>query len=262
MDASPTLTLSAPAAATDVCGDEPRKRGLVAPKRATARGLTALLSAPAATPPSTTFRNIPADKQRRVLEEARREFAEGGFLGASMNRLAAKLGIAKGSLFKYFGSKEGLFSGVFDHAVDRFSATLRRGRDETAGRPLAERLERLLIVGTDFVRGHPDIYRIYLKMLAGGDFPLRERLLTKVRTLSAKFLTPIIDEARRSGELPESLDTRLAVFVLDAVLDRFVQAQVQPFMDTGLGQSITNPHECHQAAKRLAAMLAGGFQLG
>jgi len=211
---------------------------------------------------STTFQNIPEDKQRRVLLEAQREFAEGGFLGASMNRLAGRLGIAKGSIFKYFGNKEGLFARVFDHAVDRFAATLRQGRDETIGRPLAERLSRLLVVGTDFVRQHPDIYRLYLKMLAGGDFPLRERFLAKVRTLSAKFLTPIINEAKRSSELPESLDTPLAVFVLDAVLDRFVQAQVQPFMDTGLGKTLNTPQECRQAAEKLAAMLAGGFRVG
>jgi hypothetical protein len=117
-------------------------------------------------------------------------------------------------------------------------------------------------VGTDFVREHPDIYRIYLKMLAGGDFPLRESLLGRVRKLSAKFLTPIIDEAKQAGELPQRLNTALAVFVLDAVLDRFVQAQAQPFMDTGLGQTLSDPKQCRQAAKHLAAMLAGGFHIG
>jgi AcrR family transcriptional regulator len=210
---------------------------------------------------SPTFQNIPPDKQRRVLDEARGEFAERGYLGASMNRLAARLGIAKGSIFKYFGNKEGLFSRVFDGAVDHFSGFMRQARDETAGSLLPERLERLLTVGTDFVRTHPDIYRIYLKMLAGGDFPFRERFLGQVRALSARFLTPIIEQAKASGELPASLDTALAVFVLDAVLDRFVQAQAQPWMDTGLHMSLDDP-ENRRAAKSLAAMLAGGFRLG
>jgi AcrR family transcriptional regulator len=211
---------------------------------------------------SPTFQNIPPDKQRRVLDEARGEFAERGYLGASMNRLAARLGIAKGSIFKYFGSKEGLFSKVFAGAVEHFSGFLRQARDETAGCPLTERLERLLTVGTDFVRTHPDIYRIYLKMLAGGDFPMRERFLGQVRALSAKFLTPIIEQAKASGELPASLDTALAVFVLDAVLDRFVQAQAQPWMDTGLRISLDDPENSRRAAKSLAVMLAGGFRNG
>jgi len=211
---------------------------------------------------SPTFSNIPPDKQRRVLDQARKEFAERGFLGASMNRLAARLGIAKGSIFKYFGNKEGLFSRVFAGAVEHFAGYLRQARDETQGRPLDERLERLLVVGTDFVRAHPDIHGIYLKMLAGGDFPLRERFLGQVRALSARFLTPIILEAKASGELPESLDPALAVFVLDAVLDRFVQAQAQPWMDTGLRISLDDPENSRRAAKSLAVMLAGGFRNG
>lgn len=211
---------------------------------------------------SATFQNIPPDKQRRVLCEAQREFAERGFLGASMNRLAARLGIAKGSIFKYFGNKEGLFAWAFAGAVESFSGFLRQARDETAGQPLAERLERLFVVGTDFVRTHPDIYRIYLKMLFNEDVPLRERFLSQVRSLSARFLTPLIEQAKASGELPSTVDAALAVFILDAVLDRFVQAQVQAWMDTGLHLSLKDPETSRRAAKSLAAMLAGGFRVG
>ncbi|MBI4805549.1 MAG: TetR/AcrR family transcriptional regulator [Desulfovibrio sp.] len=211
---------------------------------------------------SATFQNIPPDKQHRVLSEAQREFAERGFLGASMNRLAARLGIAKGSIFKYFGSKEGLFARVFAGAVESFSGFLRQARDETTGQPLAIRLERLLVVGTDFVRTHPDIYRIYLKMLFNEDFPLRERFLGQVRALSAKFLTPLIEQAKASGELPVTVNVALAVFILDAVLDRFVQAQAQAWMDTGLNLSLDDPETSRRAAKSLAAMLAGGFRVG
>ncbi|GFK95885.1 HTH-type transcriptional regulator MtrR [Fundidesulfovibrio magnetotacticus] len=206
---------------------------------------------------TSTFQNIPTDKQLRVLTEARAEFAERGFLGASMNRLAARLGIAKGSLFKYFGSKEGLFAKVFDQAVDRFSEGLRQARDETAGLPLAPRLERILDEGTRLVRQHPDIYRIYLKMLNHEDFPLRERFLSKVRALSTRFLTPVVLQARDRGELPPDLDPDLAVFVLDAVLDRFVLAQAEPWMAAGLALSLEDPEAARRTARKLAALLAG-----
>ncbi|WP_243311704.1 TetR/AcrR family transcriptional regulator [Fundidesulfovibrio agrisoli] len=215
---------------------------------------------------SDTFRNIPPDKQRRVLEEASSEFARHGFLGASMNRLAARLGIAKGSIFKYFGNKEGLFAQVFTGSVDLLSGSLRQARDETAGLPLAERLERVLLVGAQFARSHPNIYRIYLKMLFNEDFPLRERLLAQVRALSARFLTPIIEQAKASGELPQSLDVPLAVFMADAVLERFVQLQAAPAMDAGpqIGPTfgLDDPETSRLTAARLARMLAGGFTVG
>lgn len=205
---------------------------------------------------SATFQNIPPDKQARVLARAQEEFARHGFAAASMNRLAVGLGIAKGSLFKYFGSKENLFATVFDMAVAGFSEHLRGVRAETSGRPLRERLERIFVAGTDFVAAHPNILRLYLKILAGGDMPLRQGLLLRVRGLSARFLTPIVKEAKAAGELPGGVDTTLAVFVADAILDRFVQAQAEPWMDTGLSLAQSSPEAVRQAARSLSAMLA------
>ena len=46
------------------------------------------------------------------------EFASHGFKEASLNRLVQKVGIAKGSIFQYFGTKEKLFGFIFDHAVN------------------------------------------------------------------------------------------------------------------------------------------------
>ena len=53
-----------------------------------------------------TFKNLEAAKQRKVLDAAIDEFADHGVREASMNRMVQKLGIAKGSLFQYFGNKE------------------------------------------------------------------------------------------------------------------------------------------------------------
>ena len=68
----------------------------------------------------------PSDKQDRILDEALSEFAAKGYARASLNRLVSRLGIAKGSIFKYFRDKPGLFSQVFDFAVERVKRHLRR----------------------------------------------------------------------------------------------------------------------------------------
>jgi len=67
-----------------------------------------------------TFENLPDEKRQNVLAEATLEFAEHGYHQASINRIVGRLGIAKGSLFKYFGNKQGLFDYIFGHAVDHF----------------------------------------------------------------------------------------------------------------------------------------------
>ena len=58
----------------------------------------------------STFRQLPPDKQERVLDAALAEFADQGYHQASLNRMVAQAGIAKGSLYQYFPNKEGIFA--------------------------------------------------------------------------------------------------------------------------------------------------------
>jgi AcrR family transcriptional regulator len=180
-----------------------------------------------------TFENLPEEKQQRVLAEATREFADHGYHQASVNRIVDRLGIAKGSLFKYFGNKQGLFEHLFGHAVAQFKKPLKEIRD-TPGHDFFERIEQSFIAGGKFVDAHPHIYRIYLKMLFNENFPLRERFLGEIRGALAKFLRQLVEDGIKAGHLPESLNIDMAVFNLHAILDRFLQGHAVPSLDTGL----------------------------
>jgi AcrR family transcriptional regulator len=61
---------------------------------------------PAAPPPAR--RAAPADRKREVLEAALALIAEQGYAGASLRKLAARVGMAQPSLYHYFTSKEDL----------------------------------------------------------------------------------------------------------------------------------------------------------
>ena len=63
------------------------------------------------------FAALPREKQEKILTACVQEFAEKGFQESSTNRMIEKAGIAKGSLFKYFGSKEELYIYVLDQAA-------------------------------------------------------------------------------------------------------------------------------------------------
>lgn len=218
-------------------------------------------------PASPTFENLPEDKRLRVLGEAEREFAEQGYDGASMNRLTQRLGIAKGSLFKYFGTKEGCFRTVFDHAVQRFARRMRQARDMAceAGEDMAPgelfaTIERLLDAALAFVREYPFIYRIYLKMLFNEDFPLRGAILPEVRRNTYKLLAPLVEEAQRRGELRPELDVESVVFVIEAVCERFLQAHAVSAMGSGSGVPCPElePEASRRAASRMLDVLRCG----
>ena len=59
-------------------------------------------------------------KRSRIVEAAMQHFAEHGYHAARVGDIAAGLGIAKGSIFQHFGSKDGLFFEVYKRAVCSF----------------------------------------------------------------------------------------------------------------------------------------------
>src|SRR5271155_4753767 len=59
-------------------------------------------------------------KRSRIIDAAMQHFAEQGYDAARVGDIAAALGIAKGSIFQHFGSKDGLFFEVYKKAVRSF----------------------------------------------------------------------------------------------------------------------------------------------
>lgn len=206
-----------------------------------------------------TFENLPDDKRERVLAEATREFAEHGYHQASVNRIVGRLSIAKGSLFKYFGNKQGLFEYLFGHAVAEFKKPLKHIRDTTSDKDFFERIELSLLAGVEFIDAHPHIYRIYLKMLFQENFPLRETFLTKVRQGSAKYLRPLVAEAIASGQLRHDIDPDVAVFHLDSVMDRFLQSYAVPHLDGDMGLHQASPETIQTHAREVTDFLRRGL---
>ncbi len=185
--------------------------------------------------PRGTFQNLSRDKRERITLAAVAEFGEKGYAGASINAIVDRLGIAKGSIFQYFGDKKGLFLFAFDTAMNLVKDYLRAVRDETRAQPLFDRLRATLLAGVLFRMEHPLIYRLYLKILFEYDVPFRDDLLRSLREYSIDYLKTLLWDARDRGELREGMDLDKAAFVLDAVMDQFLQAQTVDHLDGGLG---------------------------
>lgn len=182
-------------------------------------------------PASPTFLNLPEAKRERIVAAATREFSEKGYQGASINTLVNDLGISKGSIFQYFTSKKGLFLFIFQSAVDQVRRTLVGVKEETEDLEVYERIRRSLLAGVAFVRRHPHIYRIYLKLLFDREAPQRAELLQVIRLFSAEYLGSLVRKGIDRGEIRRDLSPEQAVFILDAVLDRFLQAYMVPYLD-------------------------------
>jgi TetR/AcrR family transcriptional regulator len=182
-----------------------------------------------------TFNKLDEVKKSKILDVAVDEFSLHGFRQASVNRMVERIGIAKGSLFQYFGSKEGLFRVIFNYAVELVRQSLRQVKRETSSADFFERIKESMLAGIRFIERHPRVYRIYLKMIFQEDFPLRTEFLQQVHLFSAEYLRPVVEAGIARRDIRADTDMEMAVFMLDALMDRFLQAHCVPFLDAGAG---------------------------
>lgn len=208
---------------------------------------------------SATFRGLDARKQQRILSAALTEFAEEGYSGASVNTIVKKLGISKGSLFNYFSDKRGLFHFVFERALDTVKDYLKRVREETSSDDLFTRLEKSLLAGVAFIRSHPRVFKIYLRVLFENGLPDRNSLIKSIRQLSIQYLMEFLEVAKARGEICGDVGVKEAAFVIEAVLERFLQVYGVQYLDAGLGLYKASDDEVKLWARKIVSLLRTGL---
>lgn len=152
--------------------------------------------------PSDTFHNLPADKRDRFVEAALDEFVAHPYDQASITRLVQELGIAKGSVYQYFGSKADLFCWLVEESGRHKLAAL--GLPGATLPPAADpfdELAGLYASGLRFWRDQPRWARLGLRALEPTAEPRVAALRDQLRTASLAWLTAWLDRAQQSGAI-------------------------------------------------------------
>lgn len=97
-------------------------------------------------------------KRRHILEVASRVFAEHDYHSVSMDRVAQRAGVGKGTLYRYFESKEDLYLALLDSALLLLSERL--AKEEKAGLPPDQTLSRMVRAIVNTFSQHLPSFRI------------------------------------------------------------------------------------------------------
>ncbi len=208
---------------------------------------------------SMTFENLPLEKQDRIIRAATEEFGKKGYQGASINAIVRKLNIAKGSIFNYFGNKSGLFLYIFDITLKRVKEELKGVMSNSRGLPIEKRLQLILETGVDFVKRHPVLFKLYLRLLYDSDIPMQKKLVVALRKKSIDFLASLIHDAMENNELKRDVNPKIAAFITDAVMDRFLQAIQIDGIDGGLGFGRADSEKHRRLMSDIISHLIGGL---
>tara|TARA_R110000868_G_scaffold58025_10_gene179009 strand:- start:5063 stop:5737 length:675 start_codon:yes stop_codon:yes gene_type:complete len=153
-----------------------------------------------------------ADNRRGILNAARELVAQGGFGAAQMTDVARRAGVATGTLYRYFPSKEELCRQVFREVSAREMNVLAGIAAED--RPALDRLRDVL---TTFASRAVSGRRLAYALLAEpvDDGLTEER--TRFRRVHGEIFAGLLDDAVAEGTIPP-LNTKIAAACISGAI--------------------------------------------
>ncbi len=131
-----------------------------------------------------------AARRRQLLDIALAEFAEQGYSGVSMERVAEAAGVTKPVLYQHFRSKRALYLELVDDVADRLESAVVKATTDV-GSP-RHQVEAGFRVYFRFVTEHRDAYRLLFSADTRRDRELTDAVL-RVEETFAQAIAALID---------------------------------------------------------------------
>ena len=163
-------------------------------------------------------------KRQKILAAAAKIFETYGYAEATVDAVAAEAGIAKGSVYNYFSSKQELFTSVFTESMSVEEKEI-VARFDRASSPV-DRLMLLFDHWYERYSHYQQIGRLVLECWASAARESHDGragpMSTMLNELYARWretLTGIIAQGQQQGEFLPDLGSTMAASVLMATLD-------------------------------------------
>lgn len=153
-----------------------------------------------------------------ILSATAKVIARKGLAGATMQEIADEAGIAKGTIYLYFDSREELVEKAADGA---FSELLERSRRALAtAASLKAQLRELVRTQLAFFDENQQFLRVYMLLRYGDDCAAEARRRRRSRPQYQRYLellTTFLEGAMRRGEVKAGDARRLASFLAEGM---------------------------------------------
>lgn len=184
-------------------------------------------------------------KTSAILRAAAQVFAEQGYQAATMEAIAERAGIGKGTVYEYFRNKQELFFAVFEDyiaSMEQLAAGSVKLPSATAAAHIRQVIHTVLAASAE----GRDLFPLVFEFWSASASPDRQaRVATLFRDTYARFRTLIADEIRKgqqAGEFERTTDaSRLAAVLVGALDGLFLQAWFDATLDpVSMGDDFVN----------------------
>jgi TetR/AcrR family fatty acid metabolism transcriptional regulator len=157
------------------------------------------------------------DKRARILEGALKVFAAKGFYTTKVSEIAKEAGVADGTIYNYFKSKDDILISLFE---DRMDFVLHRLEEELAGDTVA-RVRRYIELHLSLALIEPDLAEFITVELRQSDKFLREYKNPRFADY-LRVLAQLIERGQVEGVFARDFDPRVTARAIFGALDEIL----------------------------------------
>lgn len=154
-----------------------------------------------------------AERKEMILDAALEVFADVGYANGDVDQIAHLAGIGKGTIYRYFASKEKLFLALVDRGYEQLHEKMCASSDHTG--PIKQRLKNGMAAHVEFFIDNPLYYRIMMlelpdhRLKIGGDIMKRHQ----------RYIEPLVEFIREAmkEKLLKKIDPEFVAITLATI---------------------------------------------
>lgn len=201
-------------------------------------------------------------RRDRLVEVAMAHFAEHGYRAARVEDIAQEVGVAKGTVFLDFGSKEGLFLAAFQRAVSLLPAWLDAPSDVVED-GFWSTLDWWIERTEEFNSADPIPNRVAQIGRNDTGLGLRRPIDRFMRSEDPYGTLEFVEFGVSRAEVRSDVDVEMIASMLDWVAERFQDALVSEELDPGLiHRKDATPERREAKIQEFIELLRGGIAPG
>jgi TetR/AcrR family fatty acid metabolism transcriptional regulator len=156
------------------------------------------------------------DKRERILQAAVKVFARNGFHATRVSEVAKAAGVADGTIYLYFDSKESLLVSLFEDRVEKLLAFM---REELPKKPDAPaRLRAVIDMQLGLLEGERDLAEVITVILRQSTRLMKEFAAPRFSAY-LDAIARIVSEGQASGAFRQDVSPHVAARAVFGALD-------------------------------------------
>ncbi len=178
-----------------------------------------------------TFRRLDPGRQQAVIHAILEEASEKGPTSLNIKEVARRAEVSVGSLYQYFGNREGLLEFTTALSVRYLVDLFSQFTPMLSALPLEEGLRYYILGGVEWSQTEAGLARFFGRAAYQGDPALSESIVRPIAEAMRAVVESILIQARERGEIRSDVDFEATIRVINTLMIAVGDALLFPFIN-------------------------------